>query len=154
MRLHLLTVGNPRQQGLAEAGREYAKRLGRYVKFEESVVKEEKAKNLAPAQVIEKEGERILDRLRPGQFVIALDRSGKAVTSEQLSQKVEEVARTKGEAVFVIGGANGLSKRVVDRANWLWSLSSQTYPHEMARVMVLEQLYRAQTILRGEPYHK
>ena len=155
MRLQLLTVRKPKQKALAEAGADYFKRLARYCKIEEHTVREERAgKGIRSSDVIRKEGERVLSSISPSAYVVILDRGGKAVASEQLAEKVAKLAERSIEVVFVIGGALGLSPDVIKRANWRWSLSAQTYPHELARVMVLEQLYRAHTLLRGEPYHK
>ena len=155
MRLHLLTVGKARKTPLAAAARDYLDRLGHYATVEEIVVREERAgKGVSPADVMRREGERILARLLPGCYTIALDRSGAEIPSEGLAKKIEGLAGSTSETVFVIGGAFGLDPAVLKRSDWTWSLSALTYPHELARVMVLEQLYRAHTILRGEPYHK
>ena len=155
MSLRLVSVGKPRQKGLAEAGREYAARIRRYTKLEEVGVKEERARKGTPtAEILKKEGGRILDRIGATDFVIALDKGGEAVGSEDLAKRLDRLKDTATVGTLIIGGALGLDQTVLDRANWTVSLSAQTYPHELARVMVLEQLYRAQTILRGEPYHK
>jgi 23S rRNA (pseudouridine1915-N3)-methyltransferase len=155
MRLHLLTVGRVRQTPLAAAAQDYLDRLSHYTNCEEIVVREERAgKGLGPADVMRREGERILARLRPEYHTIALDRSGEEISSESLAKKMSRLADRFSETVFVIGGAFGLDPAVLKRSDWKWSLSALTYPHELARVMVLEQLYRAHTILRGEPYHK
>ena len=155
MKLELLSVGKPRQAGLSEAALDYVTRLKRYTRFEESNVREERSGRGAVAEdIVRKEGERILAKIGPGSYVVALDKSGKDVTSEALAKRVDQLTNTAADVVFVIGGAFGLDRAVISRANWTWSLSAQTYPHELVRVIVLEQLYRAHTILRGEPYHK
>ena len=101
-----------------------------------------------------KEGLRIAGCIRPDTFVISLDRTGKTVDSAGLARKLRQLADTGRDATLVIGGAWGLSPEILKKSDWIWSLSALTYPHELARVIVLEQLYRAHTILRGEPYHK
>ena len=155
MKLQLLSVGKPRQAGLSEAASDYGTRLRRYTKFEESNIREERsARGSSPSDTVRKEGERILARLSPESYVVALDCGGTAVTSEALAAKIDHLAGIGSDIIFIIGGAYGLDEAVQRRANWTWSLSAQTYPHELVRVMVLEQLYRAHTILRGEPYHK
>ena len=155
MKLQLLSVGKPRQTGLSEAANAYLTRLKRYVRFEDVNVREERSgKGTRPSDIVRKEGERILGRLNSDAYVVVLDGDGKAVTSKELAAKIDQLTGNGSDTVFVIGGAFGLDEAVLRRANWSWSLSAQTYPHELARVMVLEQLYRAHTILRGEPYHK
>lgn len=155
MMLELLSVGKPRQAGLSDAAKTYASRLSRYTKFTESSVREERSgKGTPPSEVIRREGERLLGRLEGKQHVIVLDVAGKTVTSEGLAERIDRLRSTDTDAVCVIGGAFGLDADVIERADWVWSLSPHTFPHELVRVMALEQLYRAHTILRGEPYHK
>jgi 23S rRNA (pseudouridine1915-N3)-methyltransferase len=155
MGLQLLTVGKARQDGLAATGKDYLARLSHYTRIEESIVREERTtKGTRPEDVMRQEGLRIAGLLKPECFVISLDRNGKTVDSEGLASKLRELADTGRDATFVIGGAWGLSPEILRKSDWTWSLSTLTYPHELARVVVLEQLYRAHTILRGEPYHK
>ncbi len=155
MGLLILTVGRTRQTPLAAAAKDYFDRLGHYTACEEFAVREERSgKGMSPADVMRKEGERLLARLKPGCYTIALDRSGAEISSKVLAEKLERLARNASETVLVIGGAFGLDPAVLKRSDWIWSLSTLTYPHELARVMVLEQLYRAHTILKREPYHK
>ncbi|MEE2752808.1 MAG: 23S rRNA (pseudouridine(1915)-N(3))-methyltransferase RlmH [Candidatus Latescibacterota bacterium] len=155
MGLQLLTVGKARQNGLATTGKDYLARLGHYTRIEETVVGEERTtKHSRPEDVMNREGFRIAGCIRPDSFIISLNRTGKTVDSEGLAKILGELADTGRDATLVIGGAWGLSPEILKKSDWIWSLSTLTYPHELARVVVLEQLYRAHTILRGEPYHK
>jgi 23S rRNA (pseudouridine1915-N3)-methyltransferase len=135
---------------------EFERRARRYFPLEVVEVKEESAsRGRTSQQVMEEEGKRLLARVPAGAEVVALDRKGSQWSSEQLAQYLEDLAvRSSPGAAFLIGGALGLSDEVLDRANRRLSLSALTLPHELARLVVAEQLYRAGTILRGEPYHK
>jgi 23S rRNA (pseudouridine1915-N3)-methyltransferase len=135
---------------------EFERRARRYFPLEVVEVKEKTAfRGRAPQQVMEEEGKRLLARVPTGAEVVALDRKGSQWSSERLAQYLEELAiRSSPGAAFLIGGALGLSGEVLDRASHRLSLSALTFPHELARLVVAEQLYRAGTILRGEPYHK
>lgn len=107
-----------------------------------------------PAIARAKEGQRILHRLKPGDFVVALDERGKPWSSTDLAREVERWQNHEPSVALVIGGPEGLAEEVRRRANQTWSLSAMTFPHGLARVIVVEQLYRAWTILQGHPYHK
>ena len=155
MRWQLITVGKPRHNGLAAAGTDYLSRLGHYIRLEETVVREERGgKGVSTSEIMQREGQRIIAQVKPGCYLIVLDRKGKGLTSESLAKRLRQIAEVTSDTAFVIGGAWGLSPEVLKRSDWTWTLSTLTYPHELARVMMLEQLYRAHTILRGEPYHK
>ncbi len=118
MMLQLLTVGKPRQTGLAEAGKDYLTRLRRYVKVEETIVREERSgKGMRAGEVARKEGERILAKLRPECYVVALDLAGKETTSEALARKIDDLATATSKVVFVIGGAFGLDLEILNRSN-------------------------------------
>ena len=156
MRIALLTVGQAKDAALRQAADGYVKRLSRYTPFSEQHVLEEKAPKKRPvAKILEPEGERLIRAIPDHAYVVALDVGGRSVDSEGLSRKIEEVAaRSVSTLVFTIGGPFGLSDAILKRADWRFSLSRMTYPHEMARLILLEQLYRAFTIMRGEKYHK
>lgn len=155
MRWQLITVGKPRHNGLAAAGTDYLSRLGHYIRLEETVVREERGgKGVSTSEIMQREGQRIIAQVKPSCYLIVLDRKGKGLTSESLAKRLRQIAEATSDTAFVIGGAWGLSPEVLKRSDWTWTLSTLTYPHELARVMMLEQLYRAHTILRGEPYHK
>ena len=156
----VLCVGKMKEKPYREMADEYLKRLGRYGKYEEIEVPDlpEPAGSLSEAleeQLKTREGEAILARIRPGDRVIALTIPGKARTSEELARHLQEL-KTAGVSrfVFVIGGSLGLGKNVLARADEEMSMSAMTFPHQLARVMLLEQLYRAEKICAGERYHK
>ncbi len=155
MRLTLLAVGRPSAL-LAGAIGEYEKRAGRYWPLQVVEVREEKArKGLPLEQVKEAESARLLERVPAGAEVVALTRAGESWSSSRLAKYLEALAlHGRAGAAFVIGGAYGLSDALVRQAQHRLSLSAMTLPHELARLMLAEQLYRAGTISRGEPYHK
>ncbi len=136
-----------------EACDEYLRRLKRYARIEETEVKEASRAPKPEAQ-LEVEAARLLERIPDGATVVALDREGQGWSSEELARRVEGWKVAARPLAFVIGGSHGLSPRLVESAAARWSLGPPTLPHELARVVVVEQLYRAFTILGGEPYHK
>jgi 23S rRNA (pseudouridine1915-N3)-methyltransferase len=155
VRLLVVAVGRVRGS-LESAVAEYEERARRYWKLE--VVEVEagtSGKNPAPERVKEAEAERILGRIQEGLAVVALTRGGRGMGSRDLAQELERYAvQSQPGVAFVLGGAFGLGDTVLARARRQLSLSRMTLPHEMARLVLAEQLYRAGTILRGEPYHK
>ena len=157
MPLSLITVGKIAKP-FAEAAREYEKRLSRYDKVDVIELSDEKEPaHLSPAaiaQVMDKEGRNILGRVRREDAVVALCIEGQAQTSEQLADTVSRLRMDGRRIVFIIGGSLGLSQEVVARADIRLSLSSMTMPHQLARVVLLEQIYRAFKIISGERYHK
>ena len=156
MRLTLLAVGGVKGP-LAGAVEDYEARLGHYWRFEVVEVEAGAGRNRKAEgeAVAAAEEDRILDRIPDGATVVALTRDGKALGSRQLARFLEEKAvRSTQDVVFVIGGAFGLGKEILKRAALKLSLSGMTFPHEIARLLLVEQLYRAGTILRNEPYHK
>ena len=159
MSVVILCVGKMKEKAYRELADEYLKRLGRYGKYEETEIPDlpEPAGNSAALeeQVKTREGEVLLSKIRPGDRVIALTIQGIQRSSEELAKHVEEL-RTGGanRVVFVIGGSLGLGKNLLTRADEEMSMSKMTFPHRLARVMLLEQLYRAEKINAGERYHK
>ena len=154
----ILCVGTMKEKPYREMADEYLKRLGRFGKYEEIEVPdlpESTGSAALEEQVRIKEGEALLSRIRPGDRVIALTIPGKQTDSPGLARHLQEM-RTGGvqRTVFVIGGSLGLGKNVLNRADEELSMSKMTFPHQLARVMLLEQLYRAEKILAGERYHK
>ena len=156
----ILCVGKMKEKPYREMADEYLKRLGRYGKTEEIEVPDlpEPAGGTTAAleeQVKTREGEAILAKIRPGDRVIAMTIGGKRRSSEELAKHLAEL-RVGGisNVVFVIGGSLGLGKNVLARADEELSMSPMTFPHRLARVMLLEQLYRAEKINAGERYHK
>ncbi|HCR19624.1 MAG TPA: 23S rRNA (pseudouridine(1915)-N(3))-methyltransferase RlmH [Candidatus Latescibacteria bacterium] len=156
MQLSLLTIGKGRIKYLNDGVADYVKRISRYATFTQFEIKEERAsRGLSPHEIAEKEGERILRRIRDNSYLVVLDDKGTSCSSKALASRLSDLGlRGESRICFVIGGAFGLSKQVVEKADWRLSLSTLTFPHEMARLVLLEQIYRAITIIRGENYHK
>jgi 23S rRNA (pseudouridine1915-N3)-methyltransferase len=155
MQIRLLAIGktdNPSIQSLID---EYQKRLGFYVKFELEILPDIKnTKNLSESIQKEREGEQILKKLQPSDELILLDENGKQFNSVDFSEFVQKKMNSGlKQLIFVIGGPYGFSDSVYGRANGKISLSKMTFSHQMVRVFFIEQLYRAFTILRNEPYH-
>lgn len=153
MRLTVIAVGRARGS-LGSAVREYEERAGRYWKLEVVEVDEGAGGDAAPDRARGAEAERILARVLADAEVWALSRSGKGATSRGLARYLESRAVGGGDVVFVLGGAHGLDPTVLERADRILSLSPMTLPHDLARLVLAEQLYRAGTIRRSEPYHK
>ena len=156
----ILCVGKMKEKAYRQMADEYLKRLSRYGRYEEAEIPDlpEPASGSSEAleeQLKAKEGEAILAKIRPGDRVIALTIGGKRRSSEDLAKHINEM-KTGGISrfVFVIGGSLGLGKNVLARADEELSMSPMTFPHQLARVMLLEQLYRAEKISAGERYHK
>lgn len=159
MNIKVLCVGRLKEKFYMEACAEFKKRISRYANMEIAEVADEKApEQLSPAlmeQVKNAEGQRLMDRLLPGEYLIAMDIRGKELNSPELSALMEEVMQSgKSRVAFAIGGSLGLSDAVLQRADKRVSFGKPTFSHQIFRVMLLEQIYRAFKIMRGEPYHK
>ncbi|TCJ01804.1 23S rRNA (pseudouridine(1915)-N(3))-methyltransferase RlmH [Cytobacillus praedii] len=159
MNISIITVGKLKEKYLKQGIDEYLKRLSAYAKIEIIEVPDEKApeelSETEMLQVKQKEGERILSKIHPDAHVIALAIEGKMKTSEELADGLDKLATYgKSKVTFVIGGSLGLSSEVLQRANEKLSFSKMTFPHQLMRLILVEQVYRAFRILRGEPYHK
>ena len=159
MKITLITVGKIKEKYLKDAIAEYSKRLSRYCKLEIIEVADEKTPDQASEAVEEsirdKEGERILKYIRDDMYVIALEIAGKMLTSEEFAKKIEQLAiQGTSSIAFVIGGSIGLGKDVLRRSDYALSFSKMTFPHQLMRVVLLEQIYRGYRIINGEPYHK
>ncbi|WP_394175388.1 23S rRNA (pseudouridine(1915)-N(3))-methyltransferase RlmH [Guptibacillus hwajinpoensis] len=159
MNISIVTVGKLKEKYLKQGIAEYTKRLGPFAKVEVIEVSDEKApENLSETEMIQvkkAEGERILGKISPDAHVIALAIDGKMKTSEQLAHDLDQLATYgKSKVAFVIGGSLGLSEDVLKRANDTLSFSKMTFPHQLMRLILVEQIYRAFKINRGEPYHK
>jgi len=150
--LTLLAVGRLRPF-YREACDEYARRLGRHLRFREIEVREASRSPTVEAQRDE-EATRLGARLPAGSTVVALSRSGAPWTSEEVARQIERWRLAARPVTLVVGGSHGLAPQFTARSASRWSLGPLTLPHELARVVVMEQLYRGFTILRGEPYHK
>ena len=159
MNIDIVCAGKVKERYLRDAIDEYRKRLSRFAKVDVIEVADEKtperASDTLNAQIKEKEGERILKHLRDGAFVVALAIEGDQLTSEQLAARIAQWGlHGVSHLQFVIGGSLGLDPRVLRRANMPLSFSKMTFPHQLMRVILLEQIYRAFKINAHEPYHK
>jgi 23S rRNA (pseudouridine1915-N3)-methyltransferase len=159
MNITLITVGKIKEKYLKDAIVEYSKRLQKYCSLSIVEIPDEKTPDNASEkeelQIKEKEGESILKNIKDNMYVFALDLRGKMLTSEEFSSELEGLAiRGDSNIAFIIGGSLGLSAAVLNRANYKLSFSKMTFPHQLFRVMLLEQVYRGFRIIKGEPYHK
>jgi len=154
MIFHILAVGRVRQAALREACEEYRTRASRYFKLEVIEVADSSRDGRTGAEAMRAEGAALLKKLPPGATVVALTREGEGEDSPGFADRMSRWQREARDVFFVIGGAGGLDQAVFDRADGRLSLSTWTVPHELARLVLLEQIYRAGTILKGEPYHK
>lgn len=159
MRIRIICIGKLKEKYWSDAVAEYSKRLSRFCSLEIVELKEarlpDKASPADEAHVKEEEGRAILGKLDEGTFVITLEIKGKELSSEELAAKVEELTlEGKSDIAFIIGGSLGLSPQVSRRADFKLSFSRMTFPHQMMRVVLLEQIYRSFKIIRHETYHK
>lgn len=159
MKITLITVGKIKEKFYTDAIAEYNKRLSRYCKLDIVQVADEKtpdgASELQERQIKEKEGERILAQIKDGSYVIALAIEGEMLDSEGLAEKIDRLGvGGQSQIVFIIGGSLGLSDAVMKRSDYKLSFSKMTFPHQLMRVILLEQIYRSYRIVHGEPYHK
>ena len=159
MKITLITVGKIKEKYFTDAIAEYAKRLSRYCKLEIIEVADEKtpdgASEALENQIKEKEGERILSKVPDSAYVVALAIEGKQLSSEELADKMEKWnVNGVSHLVFIIGGSLGITPKVLNRADFKLSFSRMTFPHQLMRVVLLEQIYRSFRIRNNEPYHK
>lgn len=159
MNITLITVGKLKEKYLKDAISEYSKRLNRYCKLDIIELQDEKTPENASckeeALIKEKEGGKILSCIKDNMYVIALDLNGNMLSSEEFSAFIDDLGLGGSSNIaFVIGGSLGLSKEVLTRADYKLCFSKMTFPHQLFRVMLLEQIYRGFRISRGEPYHK
>lgn len=158
LNVNIICVGSIKEKFFTDALNEYKKRLQRYCKFNIVELAEEKITDQeTQAQIdktLSKEGERILAKIGKSDYVIAMCIEGKQLSSEELSQKLSEISMLSGTVDFIIGGSWGLSKDVKSRADFRLSVSKMTFPHQLFRVMLSEQIYRAFTITANAKYHK
>ncbi|WP_026695847.1 23S rRNA (pseudouridine(1915)-N(3))-methyltransferase RlmH [Peribacillus kribbensis] len=159
MNISIVTVGKLKEKYLKQGIEEYIKRMSAYAKIDIIEVPDEKApetlSDTEMEQIKDKEGERILSRISPDAHVIVLAIQGKQKTSEELAETLDKLATYgKSKVAFVIGGSLGLSKAVMQRSDESLSFSKMTFPHQLMRLILVEQVYRAFRINRGEPYHK
>ncbi len=159
MKITIISVGKIKEKYLKSAIAEYSKRLSGYCSLSFIELPDEKApENISDAQQLkikDIEGEKILAKIKEKQFVFVLDLNGMQMTSEKFSSELEKLAvYGHSDVTFIIGGSLGLSKNVISRADFKISFSEMTFPHQLMKVILLEQIYRAFKISKGEPYHK
>lgn len=159
MKITICCVGKIKEKFYSQAIEEYSKRLSKYCKLEIKEAADEKtpdsASDTVNRMIKEKEGDRLLSFIKDDSYVIALAIDGKMLDSVELSENIDNLMLSgKSDIVFVIGGSLGLDKRVLDRADYKLSFSKMTFPHQLMRVILLEQIYRAYRIMKNEPYHK
>jgi len=156
MIVQILSVGENKNSYLKVGEKDYIKRLKHYCRLEMDTIKEEKIRKNQGISVIQKlEATRLIGQLPRQAKVVALDQKGKCVSSIAFTQKIQQWHNESVQrVVFIVGGPLGLHETLLQRADWILSLSKMTFTHEMARMLLLEQIYRAYTIIRGEKYHK
>ena len=159
MKITVIGVGKIKEKYFTDAIKEYAKRLSRYCKLEIVEVADEKTPDSASDNVNRmikaKEGERLLSCIKDDMYVIALAIDGKMLDSVELSEKIASLGISgKSDIAFVIGGSLGLDDKMLQRADYKLSFSKMTFPHQLMRVILLEQIYRSFRIMKNEPYHK
>lgn len=159
MKITLITVGKIREKYLKDAVSEYTKRLSKYCRLEIVELADEKtpehAGRLQEEQIRKREAERILKYIRPDAFVITLEIAGRQLSSEELAEKIERLGvQGVSHIQFIIGGSIGLGRDVLEQSDFALSFSKMTFPHQLMRVILLEQIYRSYRIINQEPYHK
>ena len=159
MKITIITVGKIKEKYLKDAIAEYSKRLSKYYKLEIVEVADEKtpenASETVENAIREKEAERILKYVKEDAYIITLEIGGKLLSSEELAEKIEKLGvQGTSHIIFIIGGSIGLGKSVLEKSDYALSFSRMTFPHQLMRVILLEQVYRSYRIMNGEPYHK
>ena len=159
MKITIITVGKIKEKYLKDAISEYSKRLNKYCKLDIIEVADEKTPDNA-SEVVEdairsKEAERILKYIKDDAYIITLEINGKQLSSEELADKIDKLGvQGTSHIIFIIGGSIGLGKEVLEKSDFALSFSKITFPHQLMRVILLEQVYRSYRIINGEPYHK
>ena len=159
MKITLITVGKIKEKYLKDAIAEYSKRLSRYCKLEIIEVTDEKTPDHASESVEDairsKEAERNQKYIKEDAYIITLEIGGKQLASEELAEKIDKLGiQGVSHIIFIIGGSIGLGREVLSRSDYALSFSKMTFPHQLMRVILLEQIYRSYRIINGEPYHK
>lgn len=154
MSASVMAIGKMRFAPYRAAADEYLKRLKHYLNIQEIELKSEASPKLSEMQIRERESRQFMDLVAPSTYLFVLDERGKLMNSVQFSEIIGRLLAQSQDMAFVIGGAYGHHECLRQRANLVFGLSPLTFPHELARVLVYEQIYRAMTILKNEPYHK
>lgn len=150
--IKVITVGNIKEKYLKDAIEEYTKRINKYDKIEIIEVKDEGM--VEPVKAINLEAEKIKKYINPKDYIITMDINGKQITSEEFSNKIDSIYLETSNITFIIGGSYGLSDEIKQMSNYRLSFSKMTFPHQLFRVILLEQIYRAFKISHNESYHK
>lgn len=155
MKLHFWSIGKNNDGHLKEGIEEYTRRISKYFPVEWTIIPVPKnAAMMSEMDLKKKEGEIVIEWLTRDDYLVALDEDGKQMTSEVLAEFIlKRSNQSVRNLIFLIGGAFGLDKAILDRANYKWSLSQLTFPHQLVRLMLAEQIYRACTIIKNEKYH-
>lgn len=155
MKIVLISVGIMKENNLRELSETYSKRIPHYFPFETLIIPDvNSSKSATVSSRKEKESSLIISKINPGDYVVLFDERGKELTSRQFAEFIDKKSISLNKnLIFIIGGPFGFSQDLYNRADTMLSLSRMTFTHEMARTLALEQIYRAMTILRGEPYH-
>lgn len=158
LNINIICVGKIKEKCLQDAINEYSKRLSKYCKLNITELPDEKipdkVNNSLSEQIKEKECNKILEHIKKDSYVIALNVAEKQLSSEDFSKKIEDISMINSNITFIIGGSLGLTKKLLDSCNFKLSFSKMTFPHQLFRVFLLEQIYRAFKISNGENYHK
>lgn len=159
MNIKIIAVGKIKEKYIQEGIKEFSKRLSRYCTLDIIEIDDEKApENLSEKEmeiVKKKEGERVLSKIPQNSFIISLEIMGKQLSSEELSKKIDDLmVNGVNDICFIIGGSLGLSEEITNKSNFKLSFSKMTFPHQLMRLILLEQVYRGFRIMKGEPYHK
>lgn len=158
LNINIICVGKIKEKYLQDAINEYSKRLSKYCKLNITELPDEKipdkVNNSLSEQIKEKECNKILEHIKKDSYVIALNVAEKQLSSEDFSKKIEDISMINSNITFIIGGSLGLTKKLLDNCNFKLSFSKMTFPHQLFRVFLLEQIYRAFKISNGENYHK
>lgn len=150
--IDIIVVGKLKEKSLKDLESEYSKRLTRYAKINIIELKDSKDNDINLA--IKQESKLILDKIDDKSFIILLDIKGKMLSSDDLSKEINKITQINAKITFIVGGSNGVSMDVKNKANMLLSFSPMTFPHQLFRIMLLEQIYRSLAILNNSPYHK
>lgn len=154
MKITVLAIGKKHDPKLEEAILDYSKRVSHYVNFEWKLVEAKITSSMSEAEIKDNETRILYEQLSESDVVLLLDERGNHLTSPLFSEKIQNyMNRGSKNIVFVIGGAYGVNENLMKRADYIWSLSELVFPHQLARLILVEQLYRAHTILAGEKYH-
>lgn len=154
--IQIIAVGKIKEKATAALIDEYLKRLGGFTTLNIEQVADQPNDNDNMDEVVKKiEGERIIARIKPHSYIVLLDLTGRQLTSEQLAAKIQDIySYHSSNITFIIGGSLGVSPQVRQKADYIWKLSALTFPHNLVRILLLEQIYRSYKILNHQPYHK